>query len=278
MAIITLTTDWGDTDYYVAAAKGRIFSEMPDAVVVDVTHKIRPFDSTEAAYVLKHAYHHFPKGTIHLIGVNTEETDRVSHVAVLYDGHYFIGADDGIFSLIFKQKHEKAVTLETPHEGDAHTFSTRDRFVGAALMLAKGSGLEELGRSEVVLVQKLPFEPASNQQGIRGMVIHIDSYENLITNIPRALFEEVIGNKPFRVAIKGYESFELSEGYSDVPDSEILCLFGSNNLLQIALNRANAASLLGIRLNDSVSVLLREADERPKLKLSSSSGFGANFL
>lgn len=279
MAIITLTTDWGDTDYYVAAAKGRILSEMPDAVVVDITHKIRPFDSTGAAYVLQHAYHHFPKGTIHLIGVNTEETERISHVAILYDGHYFIGADDGIFSLIFHQKYEKAVIIETPHEGASHTFSTRDRFVGAALMLAKGAKLEELGRSEAELVLKLPFEPASNQQGIRGMVIHIDSYENLITNIPRSLFYDVIGNKRFRLAIKGYECFELSEGYSDVPESEILCLFGSNDLLQIALNKANAASLLGIRINDSVSVLVHEEeDNRPNLKLSSSSGFEANFL
>ncbi|MBN2614562.1 MAG: SAM-dependent chlorinase/fluorinase [Bacteroidales bacterium] len=276
MAIITLTTDWGDRDYYVAAAKGRILQEMPEATIVDVSHKVRPFDSTEAAYLLRHVYSHFPKGTVHLIGINTEETDRVSHVCVLYDGHYFIGADDGIFSLIFKQKPEKAVYLETPHEGSSHTFSTRDRFVGAAVLLAKGASLDELGRSEAELVQKLSFEPASNQQGIRGMVIHIDTYENLITNIPRSLFDEVIGTKPFRLALKGYACSEVSEGYSDVPESEILCLFGSNDLLQVALNKANAASLLGISLNDPITVLLQEEIEttqRPNLKLSSSSGF-----
>lgn len=280
MAIITLTTDWGDKDYYVATTKGRILQEMPEVVVVDVTHKITPFHSTEAAYILKHAYHHFPKGTIHIIGVNTEENEKVAHVAIFYDGHYFIGADDGIFSLIFQKNYEKAVVLETPHEGVSHTFSTRDRFVKAALMLAKGASLDELGRSEAELVQKLPFEPASNHQGIKGMVIHIDSYENLITNISRQLFDEVIGNKPFRLALNGYECFQLSEGYSDVPESEILCLFGSNDLLQIALNKSNAASLLGIRVNDPVSLLIRNEDEendRPKLTLRSPSGFESGF-
>ena len=269
MAIITLTTDWGDTDYYVAAAKGRILKDMPEATIVDITHKIRPFDTTRAAYILRHAYSNFPKGSIHLLGINTEETEEISHVAVWYDGHYFIGADDGVFSLIFQQKPEKAVYLETPHEGTVHTFSTRDRFVGAAIQLARGATIEELGRSEATLVQKLSFEPASNQQGIRGMIIHIDSYENLITNIPKSLFDEVIGHKPFRLRIKGYECNEISEGYSDVRESELLCLFGSNHLLQIALNRANAASLLGIRLNDPVSVLLdfMPEESRPDLNL-----------
>lgn len=269
MAIITLTTDWGDTDYYVAAAKARILSQNPEVTLVDITHKIRPFDTTRAAYILRHAYPNFPKGTIHLLGINTEETEEISHIVTLYDGHYFIGADDGVFSLIFQKEPEDAVYLETEHEGDVYTFSTRDRFANAALMLAKGASLKDLGKTKASLVQKISFEPTSNQQGIRGMVIHIDSYENLITNISKQLFDEVVGNKPFIIRIKGYEWERISMGYSDVAEGEPVCFFGSNHLLQIALNRANAASLLGVRYSEAVNIILEPiSDEpRPDLKL-----------
>ena len=222
MTIITLTSDWGDTDYYPAAVKGRILRELPDAVIVDVTHKIPAFDSSRAAYILRNAYSNFPKGSIHLIGVNTEETEETAHVIALYDGHYFIGADNGIFSLIFEKPAEKPI--------------------------------ETLGNPYPELIQKIHFEPTSNHDGIRGMVIHIDSYENIITNIPQHLFREVVGDKPFKLSFKEYELERLSEGYHEVVKSELLCLFGSNRLLQIAINQGNAASLLGVKKTDPVYI------------------------
>ena len=97
MAIITLTTDMGLSDYYVAAVKGSILSEMPEVTIVDVSHVIAPFDRFKAAFVLKNAYHHFPEGTVHIIGVDTFEDEATMHVAVKINNHYFIGADSGIF-------------------------------------------------------------------------------------------------------------------------------------------------------------------------------------
>jgi len=258
MAIITLTSDWGDTDYYPAAVKGRILRELPDAVIVDVTHKIPAFDSSRAAYILRNTYSNFPKGSIHLIGVNTEETEETAHVIALYDGHYFIGADDGIFSLIFQKPAEKMVFMDVWQDSDLCTFSTRDRFAKAAILLAQGKPIETLGNPYPELLQKIHFEPTSNHEGIRGMVIHIDSYENIITNIPQHLFREVVGDKPFKLSFKEYELEHLSEGYYEVGKGELLCLFGSNRLLQIAINQGNAASLLGVQKTNPVYISVRQ--------------------
>jgi hypothetical protein len=268
MAIITLTSDWGDSDYYTAAVKGRILRELPDAIIVDITHQIPPFDSTRAAYILRNVYRNFPEGSVHIIGMNTEETIENPHLVVQYDGHYFIGADDGIFSLIFEKEYEKAVILDIPQENGLFSFSTRDRFAKAAIMLSQGTPIEKLGEAHRALIQKISFEPTSNKQGIRGMIIHVDPYENLITNISKKLFDDVIGAKPFELNIKRYNCKRISESYSDAGEGELLCLFGSNNLLQIALNRANAASLLGVNLKDSVHVVLipeKEGHDRPPL-------------
>jgi len=257
MAIITLTSDFGDTDYYPAAVKGRILQEMPDAVIVDITHKIPPFDSSRAAYILRHAYSNFPKGSIHIIGINTEESIETPHVVALYDGHYFIGTDDGIFSLIFQKQAEKVVLLEILQDNGSFTFSCRDRFAKAAVLIARGEDLDKLGSPYPDLIQKIRFEPTSNREGIRGMVIHIDPYENIITNIPKSLFDEVIGEQDFRLSFKEYEIHRISEGYSDMGNGELLCLFGSNHLLQIALNRGNSASLLGVKTMDAVNIVIQ---------------------
>ena len=97
MAIITLTSDYGNKDYFSAAIKGAILSEATQVTIVDISHQVSPFNVQEAAYILKNAYHHFPKGTIHMIGIDTEATKTKNHIACKVNGHYFIGSDTGIF-------------------------------------------------------------------------------------------------------------------------------------------------------------------------------------
>lgn len=257
MRIITLMSDWGDNDYYQAAVKGRILQELPNAVIVDITHKIPRFDTREAAYVLRHAYNNFPKGTIHIIGVNTEESLTEPHLVVLYDGHYFIGADNGVFSLIFEKERvpEKIYTLEITQDSENYTFSSRHRFAKAAVMLARGDAIETLGNPYPQINKKLDYEPSFNASGIRGMVIHIDPYSNAITNISHKLFSRVIGNKPFVIFFKGYTCERIGECYSDAGgDAKEVCLFGSNGLLEIAMKNSTASSLMGIQVNDPVTI------------------------
>jgi hypothetical protein len=254
MGIITLISDWGNSDYYTAAVKGMILTHLPDARIIDITHKIKPFNSNEAAYILKNAYKNFPEGTVHIIGINTEESINHPHTVAFYDKHYFIGTDEGIFSLIFDKDPDEVIELEIIQDTENFTFSSRDRFVKAAVHLLKGKPLEKLGIPKKELKKKLLFEPIVDPNYIRGVVVHIDSYENLITNIPKALFQKVIGNKKFSITFRSDSVSKISDSYGDVRPGEVVALFGSNNMLEIAINQGNAASLLGMDWNHTVFV------------------------
>ena len=112
MAIITLTSDWGLSDYYIAAVKGAIYSASPDVTIVDVTHNIARFDIRSAAFIIKNCYKNFPDGTIHILAVDTEESVDNPHVALKMNGHYFIGTDNSIFSLIIGEEPYEAVIID----------------------------------------------------------------------------------------------------------------------------------------------------------------------
>lgn len=254
MGVITLTSDWGSKDYYTAAVKGLIYKNLPEAHVVDITHEINVFDTDEAAYVLRNAFPNFPEGTVHLIALNTEESINHPHTVAFYKNQYFIGTDNGIFSLIFDGKPDKMVELDIPHETEHLTFSTRDRFVKAAVHLAKGGNIEELGELKESLTDKMHFEPSKDKNLIRGMVIHVDPYENLITNIPKKLFAEMVKNKQFKITFKSGEVTKISYAYGDVRPGEIVAVFASNDMLEIAINKGNASSLLNMKNKDSVLI------------------------
>ena len=261
--IITLTTDWGEKDYYAGAVKGRVYSLFPEAVVVDISHNIDPFDTAHAAYVLKNAFKLFPEGTVHIIGVDSEDyavQDSVqSHVVVSYKGHYFIGADNGIFSMIMEKKEidqiiELTIPFETVDGKIKFTFSCRDRFVKAAVHLSKGGDIGELGKPLEELEELFTFNPSYGKDFIKGVVIHVDNLENAITNISEDLFEKLVADRKFNLSFKGNTITKISKLYSDAREIEPLALFNGAGLLEIALNRSNASGLLGLRKNDTVMI------------------------
>ena len=127
MAIITLTTDLGMKDHYVSAIKGTILSRIPQATIIDISHQIPTYNIQDAAYIIKNAYPNFPKSSIHIIGIKAEQTNQSSHVIVRSDGHFFIGADNGIFSFL-ESPIEKIIELPAA----LSTFPTRDIFAIAA--------------------------------------------------------------------------------------------------------------------------------------------------
>ena len=256
MRIITLISDWGLSDYYVAAVKGMIYKFHPEANIVDITHQVQPFDSAEAAYILKNSYPNFPDETIHIIGINTEESINDAHIIAYYNKQYFIGTDDGIFSLIFDSDPEYIIELNIPLETSIHTFSSRDRFAKAAAHIAKGGNPKELGSAKNDLVKKMLFNPLLNEDSLKGMVIHIDNYNNLITNIDKAEFKKFVSSSQFEISFRSqkYKASEIHESYGDVRPGEIVALFTSRNLLEIAINKGKAASLLGIHKKDPILI------------------------
>lgn len=254
MPIITLTSDWGLKDHYLAVVKGSIYSLIPNANIVDVSHLIPKFDIAQAAYILKNAYSYFPKGSIHIIGVNTIASIESPHIGILYDGHYFIGADNGIFSLMFDGLPEKIIELEISQDSDYFTFSTKDVFVKAACHIAMGGKIEDLGFTVESLNNKSSFRPIIDENSIKGMVVYVDVYENVITNISESLFKSVQKGREYQIEIRRNTIKRLSKSYNDVPEGEILALFGSNGLLQIALNIDKAKSLLGLSIYDAIEI------------------------
>ena len=254
MAIITLTSDWGQADYYVAAVKGAVLSLLPDATVVDITHNIEPWDIASAAFIIKNCYRNFPEGTIHIIAVETEESSDKPHIALKANGHYFIGTDNDIFSLILGDTPYEAVTIEVIQDSDYFTFTTRDRFVKVAAMIAKGQPFSEIGKPYPKIRECMTFQPTIDANHIHGIVTFVDSYENLVTNITKELFEKVRGGRNFEIRIGKYVITDVCRSYTEVAIPDIVALFGTHGFLEIAINHGKAASLLGFSRDSSVDI------------------------
>ncbi len=254
MGIITLTSDWGLKDHYAGSVRGTILSQMPKATIIDISHNVPQFNIKEAAFIVRNSYPSFPGGTVHIIGINTEESDIYPHVAAQVDGQYFIGSDNGIFALIFDENPEKIIELDIVQDSDLFTFSSRDRFVKAAIHLASGKKIEELGNVREKLTEKILFRPVIEKDLIKGMVVYVDNYENVITNITRTLFDKSKNGRKFRIMFRGGQINKISDSYSEVPVGEILALFGTTGHLEIAMNNGTASSLLGLYMDDSVRI------------------------
>jgi S-adenosylmethionine hydrolase len=255
MAIITLTTDLGTKDFYQAALKGSILSILPGATIVDVTHEVPSFNISYAAFVLKNVYPYFPKGTVHLIGIDSVYNENTKYIAVKYREHYFVGADNGIFSLLFDEKPEDIVELNIMQDLKYLHFPLVDIFVKAAVALAKGGKLKEIGLPTADLEERMLLHPVIERDIIRGSVIYIDTFCNVITNVTKDLFTKIQQNRDFTLYFKKNETItQLSWHYNEVPEGEKLCLFGISNHLEIAINKGKASGLLGLHLNDIIRI------------------------
>ncbi len=255
MAVITLTTDLGYKDFYQAALKGSILSIMPGVNIIDITHNISAFNIPQAAFVLKNAFHYFPKGTVHLIGIDSVYHESTRYLAVKYRNHYFVGSDNGIFSLMFEGDPEEIVELNIMQDLKFLHFPLTDIFAKAACHLAAGGTPSEIGIPVNELQQKMTLQPVIEKDLIKGSVIYIDSFQNVITNISKDLFSQVQKNRTFTLTFKRNEKItHLSWHYNEVPEGEKLCLFGISNHLEIAINKGNASGLLGLHIGDIVRV------------------------
>ncbi|MGB0888160.1 MAG: SAM hydrolase/SAM-dependent halogenase family protein [Vicingaceae bacterium] len=256
MAVITLTTDLGLVDNYVASVKGAILKGYPEATIVDITHEIPAFDLQKSAFILRNCYQDFPEGTVHILGVNSEADVNVPHVALFANGHYFIGADNGVFSLIFDNPPEKVVELTLSQDTDRVTFPTKDVFVKAACHIARGGTLEVIGTAKYELSVRTMFRAVSDNNIIKGIATYIDHYGNVITNISESQFKNFGNGRPFKILFRSaeYEIDEISSSYSAVVEGERVAMFSSTGYIEIAINKANASKLFGINQGDTIRV------------------------
>ncbi len=258
MPIITLTTDLGTVDHYVSAVKATILRQLDNANIVDISHDIPSFNIIHAAFVLKNVYQEFPPESIHIIGVNAETNEDNSHLAVYANGHYFVGTDNGIFSLLLDLKPDKIIEITTTRDSDNENFPVKDVFAKAACHIARGGTLEIIG-TEIKQFSKefTKLEALHDKNSIRGSIIHIDHYGNAITNISQRLFKDVAKGRAYTINLGSKEHYSLNtikRKYNEVQAGDAVALFISTDFLTISINNGSASSLMGLHINDTVRI------------------------
>lgn len=271
MAVITLTTDWGYKDPTVALIKGAIYSELPKATVVDISHEIDPFDIEEAAYVLKNSYRAFPGKSVHIIGIDNDTYLHTKYLATMIQGHYFLCSDNGIISLIAEDYHpEKIFEINIRYPNDFLLFPEKELFVKVACHLLREGKIELIGRSIQELKSYRKLRPKIKENGlITGNIIYVDHFGNAVTNITKALFNKIVKKRTFEIKIRQHIFKQINNSYSEVVKNikneslyhgDGLALFNSASHLEIAIYKSNprtvgdACSLLGLRRGDPIYI------------------------
>lgn len=275
MSIVTLTTDWRQNDFYVGAVKGTIMKLAPNVSVVDLNHQIPPFNISMAAFVVKNAYSFFPEGSIHIIDVSSEPSDNEGFVAFKSRGHFFLCANNGIIGLLLQDEPELIIKINpenidlnsvTPNKTENQassrintqflTFAGLSVFAPSAAFIASGGKIENLGSVATNLNKQIPLRPAIDESVISGSVIYIDSYQNTITNITRELFDRIGKGRPFEILVQSnyYKIKKINQYYHETSAGELLALFNSLSLLEIAIYKGNVAELLNLGINSTIRV------------------------
>ena len=276
MQIITLTTDSGLQDFYVAAMKGAVLKKLPSANIIDISHSIKPFDVAEAAFQLQCCFEEFPAGSIHIIGVDSEPNlkgNSMSFPTIMkYRGQYFICNDNGFFgSFLDENVPDELYRFSSIGSfPEMLKFTAKSCFVELAAKIAQNVPLSSF--TEEVFTYKKAFlqKPIIEQYLIQGTVIHTDTFGNIITNVKKSDFERFGENTPFIIYYvdKSYHIDVISEHYNDVAMGERVSIFNSNDLLEIAINRGangstgGATKLFGVRVGDIIRIEFIPAGSR----------------
>lgn len=269
-AIITLTTDFGLDDAYVAAMKGVILDINPDATIVDICHSIEPQNIRQGAFVLSTVHGYFPQDTVHLVVVDPGVGGPRRAIILETDSALFVAPDNGVLSYIIQAASTKQISRPTPmklprglqafeinnsaywRHPVSSTFHGRDILAPVAARVALGTPLNELGRP-VASVNVFPLpRPGTDAGGnLTGHILHIDHFGNLITDIT----DEDLPASGYSIQVAGRRIGSLSRSYEQ--SQGLLAIIGSSGRLEIALNGGNAARLLGSRVGDKLQVSRR---------------------
>ncbi|MGE5808493.1 MAG: S-adenosyl-l-methionine hydroxide adenosyltransferase family protein [Nitrospirota bacterium] len=263
-AIITLTTDFGTRDSFTASVKGVILKINPQAQIIDISNEISPQDVWEAAYVLKSAYSHFPKGTIHLAVVDPGVGSGRRPIIAVTESYYFVGPDNGLFSLVYHD----AERLRVHHITSTHyflpnpgpTFHGRDIFAPVAGWITKGIPSGNFGEEITDFARLNVPAPKVGENGAEGRVVHIDRFGNIITDI---LFKDVqtllaggSGASGVTVLLGGRKIKGLKRFYAEAVPGEPGAIFNSNGALEIFLFKQNARTALSVKRGEVVRLTI----------------------
>jgi S-adenosylmethionine hydrolase len=251
MPLITLLTDFGTTDSYVAEIKGVLLSAAPAAVLVDVTHLVPPGDVRAGAYILGRTWHRFPPGTVHLSVVDPGVGTSRAAFALQSHGHWFVGPDNGLFTPVIRDAEVEIVELRIPRDASP-TFHGRDLFAPAAAALACGVPLQSLGRPFAGVPQRLVYtEPRYEGKSVLGEIVYVDRFGTLVTNLNTELVP------PYAtLEVEGLDLGPLRRTFGDVPTGGLLAYVGSDGAVEVAVRDGSAARRLGLGVGGRVRARL----------------------
>jgi S-adenosylmethionine hydrolase len=246
MAIVTLSTDIGQQDYIVGAIKGQLLSYNHSLNIVDISHYLSQSNFPEAAYICSNAFQHFPKNTIHIVLLHFFE-NKVNHLLVAeHKDQFIICADNGILMMI---------TNERPSKVHKISFSNSKTFLETTNLIAQNVNelsqcfsINTIGEMFTEYFTILPLQPTISNNWIKGQIIFIDNFENVVINITKPIFEEQRKGRRFNIVLKRNEVIEdLSDNYLSVNEGEKVAWFNSAGYLELAVNKGNMAGLFGLQ-------------------------------
>lgn len=256
--IITLLTDFGTRDHYVASMKGVILGINPRCCLVDISHQVSPHDIEEGAYILLNAYSSFPSGTIHLAVVDPGVGGPREPILIVTGNYFFVGPDNGLFTFAIQREKAKQVIALTNKKyflpGLSGTFHGRDLFAPVAGHLSLGVNPQLFGRA-VDTWETLSFrKPVAERGRLIGEILHIDAFGNLISNIDAIELSDFAGKRPFTLRVGNRKIQGLRKGYWEGKRGEAIALIGSGGFLEISIREGNAARVLKVNRGDGVTV------------------------
>ena len=259
MAIITLLTDFGGSDYFVGAMKGVILSINPGATIVDITHGIPPQDIETAAFNLLSCYRDFPAGTIHVAVVDPGVGSARRAIIVECANQLFVGPDNGLFSWICEREADWKATQVTNQKffrkPVSNTFHGRDIFAPVAAALSRGHSSQEFGLAVADIVQLPPLEAETiDENTVEGRVIHIDRFGNCVTNISRERLESPSVAMSWRIILNEREIDSFHSFFADSSFNEVFAIVGSAGFIEVCVRNGSAAKLLNVKRGQTVQL------------------------
>ncbi len=252
MAIVTLISDMGTSDYYLGASKGVLLSKNESISIVDITHDIQKGDAIKAGFVIANACHFFPPKTIHLISLAFEKQHK--HVVVKYKDHFYIGADIGYFSMCFTENPEYIVDISALLRGN-ETFPLLHLYSTLVVKILNGEDATTFGPLVTDGLYKMrKWEPTIHEAAIQGNVIDVDNQGNVTTNVTLEMLEKYRENRGVEIVVRkaAYSITRLSRNYSDVMEGETVAVVNHAGFIELAINKGNFSQLMGLEMNQPI--------------------------
>lgn len=253
MTTITLTSDFGLKDHYLAKLKGLLISQLKELRIIDISNEIDLFNIQMAAFQVKQSWESFPQSTIHFIWVGDQYRSKTRWIACKHNGHFFVLPNNGLITLILSQSPEQVVVIDKSESDSQMKF-----LVKCIAQIADEKSILGIGEPTTGYLERLVQKPIVSKNLIRGQIQYIDHFGNLVTNIEKSLFDDQKeAEDHFEIITRAIQIFRLKSSYSEEEPGEVLALFNSSGFLQISINQGNASELLGLRVGDPVQIEFR---------------------